>query len=94
MKKSPDAFSIGFSFLFVCGIFGMISLILECAYDLKVLFDASAIEYIAAIFIGIFTSLGIVCANISAGIGNAGISICIMNVYVIVIAAFNYLVFG
>jgi drug/metabolite transporter (DMT)-like permease len=72
--STKDTFGIGFGFLFSCGILGLISLVIQSVRDFETILELPLIEMVGPLSIGLFTALGIVLANIGAGIGIAGIS--------------------
>ena len=94
MRKCKDASTIGFFFLFIVGWFGVISFIVEVIREPNIVNQSTPFEYMIAVFIGIFVSLGIVCGNIATSIGNGGIAISIFNTNCVLVTTFNYLVFG
>lgn len=93
MKYSQDTFSIGFGFLFACGFIGMICLIVEFVRSPMSIQELPLTDVIGPFCVGIFTSLGIVGANIGAGLGIAGVSNSIIHCSLVIVTVFNYLVF-
>jgi drug/metabolite transporter (DMT)-like permease len=92
--STKDTFGIGFGFLFSCGILGLISLVIQSLRDFETILDLPLIEMIGPLAIGQFTALGIVLANIGAGIGIAGISNSIIHSSIVIVTTFNYFIFN
>lgn len=94
MIVSKDTFSIGFGFLFSCGLFGLLSLGVEIIRLPSALQELSLIDILGPISVGVFTAVAIVLANIAAGIGIAGISNSIIHCSLVIVTLFNYFVFN
>jgi drug/metabolite transporter (DMT)-like permease len=92
MQSTNNTYSIGFGFLFSCGAIGIISLAVEIIRTPEALQKLELVEIVAPLAIGIFTSTGIVLANIAAGLGIAGISNSIIHTNLVLITVFNYFV--
>jgi len=92
-RSTNDTFGIGFGFLIPCGLLGLISLAVQSIKDFGTILDLSLIEIIGPLSIGLFTAIGIVFANIGAGIGIAGISNSIIHSSIVIVTTFNYFVF-
>ena len=93
MRTSKDTFSIGFGFLFSCGLFGLITLVIESLNEGNIITNLPLSSIIGPAAVGLFTSLGIVFANIGAGLGIAGISNSIIHCSLVIVTLFNYFVF-
>lgn len=94
MKYTKDTFAIGFGFLFSCGLLGLITLAAEFVripHDIK---NLPLSDIIGPIAVGACTALGIVLANIGAGLGIAGISNSIIHTSLVIVTVFNYFVFN
>ena len=76
-EDKQDPFAIGFGFLLFCGLLGLVSLSFE-AFT-KPLDNIPWENVVGPMMVGLFTAIGIVCANIAAGLGIAGISNSIIN---------------
>jgi drug/metabolite transporter (DMT)-like permease len=92
MMQTKDTFSIGFGFLFSCGFIGLISLAIELIKTPQQLQLLDLIDILGPAMVGCFTAGGIVLANISAGLGVAGISNSIIHSSLVVVTVFNYFV--
>lgn len=92
--STKDTFGIGFGFLFSCGILGLISLVIQSVRDFETILEHPLIDMVGPLAIGLFTALGIVLANIGAGIGIAGISNSIIQSSIVIVATFNYFIFN
>ena len=94
MKYTKDTFSVGFGFLFSCGLLGLITLVIEFVRIPQDIQELPIQEIIGPIAVGVFTSLGIVLSNIGAGIGIAGISNSIIHTSLVIVTVFNYFIFN
>jgi drug/metabolite transporter (DMT)-like permease len=94
MRHTKDTFSIGFGFLFWCGLLGFLTLGFEVVRVPEQIQELSLTEIVGPIAVGTFTSLGIVLANIGAGLGIAGISNSIIHTSLVIVTLFNYFVFN
>jgi len=94
MKYSNDTFSIGFGFLFSCGLMGLTSLIIQNIRQPLLITTLPLIDIIAPLVIGLCTAMAIVFSNIAAGIGIAGISNSMIHCSIVIVTTFNYFVFN
>lgn len=94
MKYTKDTFSIGFGFLFACGLLGLISLIIE-SFKMTAIFENLTLsQVIGPLLVGTFQALAIVLSNIAAGLGIAGVSNSIIHVSIVCVTIFNFVVFS
>lgn len=94
MKFSKDTFAIGFGFLFSCGLLGLITLGVEFMRSPHDIENLPLSDIVGPIAVGTCTALGIVLANIGAGLGIAGISNSIIHTSLVIVTVFNYFVFN
>lgn len=92
-KNHKDTFSIGFGFLFACGLIGLVSLGIEVLKNPDEIQELPIESVIGPAIIGVLTAMAIVLANIAAGIGIAGISNSIIHCSLVIVTLFNYFVF-
>jgi hypothetical protein len=77
MKWCKDSFDAAFSFLFFCGILGLLTLPYFIIFDRAAFVTHSWYNYLSAIGTGTFMSMGTALLNIACHIGIAGISVSI-----------------
>ena len=67
---------------------------IQSVRDFETILELPLIEMLGPLAIGLFTALGIVLANIGAGIGIAGISNSIIQSSIVIVTTFNYFIFN
>jgi drug/metabolite transporter (DMT)-like permease len=92
VRYTKDTFTIGFGFLFICGLLGLIQLIYEGLRKPDLVRDMSFDKVIFPLLIGLTGGLAIVISNIAGGIGIVGISNSIVHCNLVVTTVFNFLV--
>lgn len=91
-SKVKDGYMIAYTFLFIASFYGIIGMLYMVFFEPYKFAEHDFTYYLTVFLTGILLSIAIVCINIAADLGIAGVCNAIMHNQVIIVTVFNAII--